>query len=83
MLSATWGNNFAVFQGTGGDVTVEGSHTVNGMQFVSNGYRLLAGTGGELNLSMTLVGIPICACRPRRDRHPRRWSDRQRQAQQA
>ncbi|WP_042438518.1 autotransporter outer membrane beta-barrel domain-containing protein, partial [Comamonas testosteroni] len=50
MLSATWGNNFAVFQGTGGDVTVEGSHTVNGMQFVSNGYRLLAGTGGELNL---------------------------------
>ncbi|WP_415842709.1 autotransporter domain-containing protein [Pseudomonas reidholzensis] len=45
-----WGDTFAVFQGTAGDVTVEGSQTVNGLQFVNNGFRLLAGTAGALNL---------------------------------
>ncbi len=45
-----WTNNFAVFQGTAGTVTVNGAHTITGMQFVTDGYSLQNGTAGSLNL---------------------------------
>ncbi|RLU10930.1 hypothetical protein CS076_11185 [Pseudomonas prosekii] len=45
-----WANSFAVFQGTAGDVTLNGAQAITGMQFASNGYRLLNGTAGELTL---------------------------------
>ncbi|MDI9853846.1 autotransporter-associated beta strand repeat-containing protein [Comamonas sp. 17RB] len=46
----TWKNQFAVFQGDTGTVTVEGKQTVTGMQFMTDGYQLVAGTNGSLNI---------------------------------
>ncbi|WP_313570100.1 autotransporter-associated beta strand repeat-containing protein [Comamonas terrigena] len=46
-----WRGNFAVFQGATGTVTVEGQQTVAGMQFMTNGYHLVAGTNGSLNIN--------------------------------
>ncbi|MCU9951105.1 autotransporter-associated beta strand repeat-containing protein [Pseudomonas sp. PDM13] len=43
-----WDEHFAAFAGTGGTVTVEGAQTFTGMQFLSNGYQLVAGSGGSL-----------------------------------
>ena len=45
-----WTNNFAVFQGAAGTVTVNGAQTITGMQFVTDGYSLQNGTAGSLNL---------------------------------
>jgi len=41
----------AVFQGAAGTVTVEGAQNVTGMQFVTSGYQLVAGTGGQIVLN--------------------------------
>jgi autotransporter-associated beta strand protein len=41
----SWGAHFAVFQGIAGTVTVDGAIGVTGMQFVTDGYTLAAGTG--------------------------------------
>ncbi|MEE4453135.1 autotransporter-associated beta strand repeat-containing protein [Novosphingobium resinovorum] len=41
----SWGGRFAVFQGQAGTVTVDGAIGVTGMQFMTNGYTLAAGTG--------------------------------------
>ena len=43
-----WTNNFAVFQGTAGTVTVNGAQTFTGMQFVTDGYTVVNGTAGQL-----------------------------------
>lgn len=45
-----WQGNFAVFQGATGTVTVDGQQTVSGMQFRTDGYHLVAGTNGSLNI---------------------------------
>ncbi|WP_252053472.1 autotransporter-associated beta strand repeat-containing protein [Acinetobacter silvestris] len=45
-----WSNNFAVFQGAAGTVTVNGAQSITGMQFVTDGYSLVNGTAGSLNL---------------------------------
>jgi fibronectin-binding autotransporter adhesin len=45
-----WASNFAVFQGTGGTVTLDPAGvTATGLQFASNGYRL---EGGPLTLNV-------------------------------
>lgn len=49
-LNQGWGNSFAVFQGTAGNVTVDGTQSITGMQFVTDGYNLASGTTGVLNL---------------------------------
>ncbi|MBH3428224.1 autotransporter-associated beta strand repeat-containing protein [Pseudomonas alkylphenolica] len=51
-----WAQNFAVFQGTPGTVTVNGTQGLTGMQFVSDGYHLVAGAGAELTLSNGSLG---------------------------
>ena len=43
-----WANDFAVFQGTPGTVTVDGAQSFTGLQFVSNGYTLQTGAAGTL-----------------------------------
>src|SRR5690606_28431717 len=43
--NAAWGDQFAVFYNGTGDVTVEGKQSANGLQFASDGYRLVAGAG--------------------------------------
>lgn len=45
-----WGGNFAVFQGSGGTVTVVGEQQVTGLQFAADGYSIVAGQGGALSL---------------------------------
>jgi len=49
----------AVFQGAAGVVTVEGAQNVAGMQFVTSGYRVLAGTGGQIVLNAAETGIRV------------------------
>ena len=51
MSNDVWGDSFAVFQGQSGTVTVDGAHTVGGMQFVTDGYALVDGTAGSLTLT--------------------------------
>lgn len=47
-LNQAWNSQFAVFQGNPGIVSVEGTQAFTGMQFVTNGYRLVKGTEGAL-----------------------------------
>ncbi|AZE72530.1 YapH protein [Pseudomonas synxantha] len=49
ILNQSWGGGFAVFQGAAGTVSVDGVQTLTGLQFVTDGYALLNGTGGQLN----------------------------------
>jgi len=46
-VSGPWGAGFAVFQGTGGTVTVEGDMIFNGLQFASNGYVIEGAAGSQ------------------------------------
>lgn len=48
-----WGDQFAVFYNGTSDVTVDGIQSATGLQFASDGYRLVAGSGGSLNLTGT------------------------------
>lgn len=45
-----WNSDFAVFQAAAGDVLVDGTQSITGMQFVTDGYRLLNGMSGALAL---------------------------------
>jgi outer membrane autotransporter protein len=47
----SWKQQFAVFQGATGTVTVDGQQTVSGMQFMTDGYHLVSGTDGSLNIN--------------------------------
>jgi len=52
-FNGAWNESFAVFQGTAGTVTVEGTQRATGLQFVSDGYQLVGGSGsagGQLEL---------------------------------
>ncbi len=49
-LNQNWNNSFAVFQGPAGNVTVEGTQNLTGLQFVTDGYNLASGAAGVLNL---------------------------------
>jgi autotransporter-associated beta strand protein len=44
----TWRGGYAVFDGAAGTVTVEGQQAVTGMQFIADGYQLVAGSGGGI-----------------------------------
>lgn len=52
-FNQAWNGSFAVFQGTAGDVAVEGTHRTTGLQFLTDGYTLSAGTAGVLELVNT------------------------------
>ncbi|CAB3866580.1 hypothetical protein LMG3410_02572 [Achromobacter aegrifaciens] len=47
-INQSWLNKFAVFMGDPGTVTVEGAHEIGGMQFMIDGYHLVAGNNAEL-----------------------------------
>lgn len=57
--SDAWSNTFAVFQGAGGTVTVQGTQQVTGLQFAGNGYTIAGGTGSALELTQaeTIVRV--------------------------
>lgn len=48
VINQSWIGQFAVFQGQAGTVTVTDEQTVNGMQFMTDGYELAAGVDGKL-----------------------------------
>ncbi|MEP9358376.1 autotransporter-associated beta strand repeat-containing protein [Sphingomonas sp. KR3-1] len=54
----SWGGRFAVFQSTAGTVTVDGAISVTGMQFMTNGYVIAAGTG-SLSLADAQTNIRV------------------------
>lgn len=43
-----WGSQYAIFGGASGTVSVLGQQSFGGIQFVSDGYQLVAGSGGAL-----------------------------------
>ncbi len=47
----SWNARFAIFGATGGTVTVEGTQSLTGLQFLSDGYQLTSGMAGELAIS--------------------------------
>jgi len=47
-LSETWDAQFGVFGGQAGTVTVAGNQSFTGLQFLTGGYQLVAGSGGSL-----------------------------------
>jgi outer membrane autotransporter protein len=51
--------NTAVFQGAAGTVTVEGAQNVTGLQFITSGYRLVGGTGGQIVLNAAETGVRV------------------------
>ncbi|MEP3421787.1 MAG: autotransporter domain-containing protein [Erythrobacter sp.] len=44
--NVAWNDNFAVFGGTAGTVTVDDAITFTGLQFITDGYTITDGTGG-------------------------------------
>lgn len=54
----SWGGRFAVFQGAAGTVSVDGAISVTGMQFMTDGYVVAAGTG-SLSLAETQTNIRV------------------------
>ncbi|MCU1719753.1 beta strand repeat-containing protein, partial [Pseudomonas sp. 5P_5.1_Bac1] len=49
-LNGAWNSSFAVFQGTAGTVTVDGTQSVTGLQFLTDGYSLEGGAADTLQL---------------------------------
>ncbi|MDW5442308.1 autotransporter domain-containing protein [Polaromonas sp. SM01] len=47
-VKQTWANDFGVFQGTAGTVTVQTPQLFTGLQFLTDGYNLVASGSGQL-----------------------------------
>jgi autotransporter-associated beta strand protein/T5SS/PEP-CTERM-associated repeat protein len=47
-VSTTWGGQQGIFHGTPGTVTIDGAQTFTSLEFVVDGYNLVAGAGGAL-----------------------------------
>ncbi len=56
-----WGGDFAIFGGSAGTVTVEGSQAFTGMQFLTGGYTIDASAGGELVANLANTNIRIAS----------------------
>jgi len=57
-VNAPWNENFAVFQGPAGAVSVDGDIVFTGLQFVTSGYELTAGNGSlTTNTEVTNVRV--------------------------
>ncbi|CAB3957979.1 hypothetical protein LMG6001_04979 [Achromobacter insolitus] len=56
MSTQPWSGQFAVFQGATGTVTVEGSHEVTGMQFMTDGYHLVGQPDAQLKANYGTKG---------------------------
>ena len=56
--NAVWNSNFAVFGGTAGTVTVDDEISFTGIQFVTDGYTIAAGTG-ELVIDDALTAFRV------------------------
>ncbi|WP_199916152.1 autotransporter-associated beta strand repeat-containing protein, partial [Xanthomonas fragariae] len=57
--NSTWQGDFAVFAGTAGTVGVQGTQSIGGLQFVSNGYQLTDAGAGALDVTDLLTAIRV------------------------
>ncbi|MFV2944995.1 autotransporter domain-containing protein [Pseudomonas japonica] len=60
--SNAWNDTFAVFGGDAGTVTVAGQQSFTGLQFLTDGYTVQAGTGGALQ-AVNSAGGDLAAVR--------------------
>ncbi|WZB75686.1 autotransporter-associated beta strand repeat-containing protein [Achromobacter insuavis] len=67
-LASNWNGKYAAFSGASGTVTIDGSQAVTGVQFLTSGYTLAAGAGGQLQHRPGADPVPG---RGRRHRHHR------------
>lgn len=57
--NAVWGGQFAIFRGTAGDVTVQGSQTFTGMQFLTSDYHIVADAGAQLVAGLAETTVQV------------------------
>lgn len=63
-LNKIWGGAFAIFRGTSGLVTIDGSQSVTGLEFLTDGYRLAGGVAGQLSLVDSISGSTAIRVHP-------------------
>lgn len=56
--NAAWNSNFAVFTGAAGTVTVDDAISLTGLQFMTNGYAISAGSGA-LSISEAATAVRV------------------------
>ncbi|WP_315386043.1 autotransporter-associated beta strand repeat-containing protein [uncultured Stenotrophomonas sp.] len=62
LINSNWANDFAVFGGAApGVVTVEGTQATRGLQFALDGYQLVAGANGQLQLDGAVTPVRVGA----------------------
>ncbi|WP_313697188.1 autotransporter-associated beta strand repeat-containing protein [Achromobacter sp.] len=54
-----WNGKFAAFSGAAGTVTVEGAQNVTGLQFLTDGYTLQAGTAGAIAIAQAQTPVRV------------------------
>ena len=57
VVDTAWGSQVAVFEGAAGNVSVVGSITITGMQFLTTGYDITPGAGGTLTTNTASTGM--------------------------
>ncbi len=58
-LASHWNGKYAAFSGASGTVTIDGSQAVTGVQFLTSGYTLAAGAGGQLGIAQALTPFRV------------------------
>lgn len=58
-LASNWNGKYAAFSGASGTVTLNGSQAVTGVQFLTSGYTLAAGAGGQLGIAQALTPFRV------------------------
>lgn len=55
----SWNDSYALFAGAAGTVSVEGPQNFSGLQFITDGYNLVAGSNGQLVAAASSGATPI------------------------
>ncbi|WP_313516544.1 autotransporter-associated beta strand repeat-containing protein [Pseudomonas sp.] len=55
----SWNDSYALFAGAAGTVSVEGPQNFSGLQFITDGYNLVAGSNGQLVATASSGATPI------------------------
>lgn len=54
-----WNGKYAAFSGDAGTVTIEGTQNVTGLQFLTDGYTLQAGTAGAIAIAQAQTPVRV------------------------
>ena len=63
-LNQSWGDDFGIFQGAAGTVSVNGTQRFAGLQFLTDGYNLVNGTAGQLTAVNGFSGTTVMRVDP-------------------